>query len=280
MNIVSVTRKTHPDYKLKWESINPAKAAVYLATSPGNPRWKNRIVSPASVAPMVRDMLSGNWEATSNPIIFDEDGNLLDGHHRLTGVVIAGETDPNIEIMFLVLRGEPRTNAAYIDGNTARTAAQRLGISNAAAAVCTIHFQLIGMAGTNDKISPDELAGVYEKYKEGILYADSFPYSSPVGTAAFRHSVFAAKWCGVPDETLRRFAEIVRTGLYDGEKETAAVMIRNAYLKTPRAATVGSTKLAFARTVELAISYFVGGVPRKRAFNAPNYAVYTDQMED
>ena len=77
------------------ENITPAKAAEYLMTSDGN-----RPISKVYVQSYADTMKAGKWLLNGVPIIFDNEGHLLDGHHRLQAVLAAG-----IPVRFDVCRG-------------------------------------------------------------------------------------------------------------------------------------------------------------------------------
>lgn len=70
--------------------------------------WLGRNVSNRSHRERVSrryayDMVNGDWRWTGDPLRVTADGALKDGQHRLKAVVIAGETDPDIVIPFLVV---------------------------------------------------------------------------------------------------------------------------------------------------------------------------------
>lgn len=67
------------------ENITPAKAQEYLNTSMGN-----RPISKPTVHSYADTMKQGGWMLNGVPIVFDTDGHLLDGHHRLEAITLAG----------------------------------------------------------------------------------------------------------------------------------------------------------------------------------------------
>ena len=67
------------------ENITPAKAQEYLNTSTGN-----RPISKSTVHSYADTMKQGGWMLNGVPIVFDTDGHLLDGHHRLEAITLAG----------------------------------------------------------------------------------------------------------------------------------------------------------------------------------------------
>jgi hypothetical protein len=84
-------------YTMGVESITPERASEYLAANRGN-----RNIVQAHVAAMARDIVNGRWMFNAQPICFSRSGRLLNGQHRLSAVLEAGEP---IEVM--VMRGLP-----------------------------------------------------------------------------------------------------------------------------------------------------------------------------
>lgn len=64
------------------ETISPEKAQEYLDASGGN-----RSLRKSSVKTIAKAMSNNQWCVTGQPIIFNEDMILIDGHHRLQGCV-------------------------------------------------------------------------------------------------------------------------------------------------------------------------------------------------
>lgn len=84
-------------YTMRAETITPDKAEEYLAANRGN-----RNIVQAHVAAMARDIAHGRWMFNAQPICFSRSGRLLNGQHRLSAVLEAGQP---IEVM--VMRGLP-----------------------------------------------------------------------------------------------------------------------------------------------------------------------------
>jgi hypothetical protein len=79
------------------ETIGPELAEEYLAANRGN-----RNIVQAHVAALARDIRNGQWMFNAQPICFSRSGRLLNGQHRLSAVLEAGQP---IEV--LVMRGLP-----------------------------------------------------------------------------------------------------------------------------------------------------------------------------
>lgn len=65
----------------------------------------NRKVSPSEVAKWALDMEYGRWLYTPEPIIFEEDGTMSDGQHRMLAFVAAAKRKPGLAIYFTVAYG-------------------------------------------------------------------------------------------------------------------------------------------------------------------------------
>ncbi len=79
------------------ETVTPQLAERYLAANSGN-----RNIVRSHVSAMARDIANGQWMFNAQPICFSASGRLLNGQHRLSAVIEAGEP---IEVM--VMRNLP-----------------------------------------------------------------------------------------------------------------------------------------------------------------------------
>ena len=100
------------------ENITPAKAQEYYNTSRGN-----RPISKVFIRSYADTMKRGGWKLNGVPIIFDNEGHLLDGHHRLLAVIEAG-----IPVRFDVYRGAPVDAFTTYDTGRHRTVGQILAM--------------------------------------------------------------------------------------------------------------------------------------------------------
>ena len=110
------------------ENITPAKAQEYLRTSKGN-----RPISKIYVRSYADTMKKGAWMLNGVPIIFDTEGHLLDGHHRLLAVIEA-----NIPVRFDVRRGAPSDAFTTYDTGRHRNLGQILAMQSVK------HYNLVG----------------------------------------------------------------------------------------------------------------------------------------
>lgn len=101
------------------ETITPDMAMELLKRNPNNRQLRMRLSQ--SIA---RDIKAGRWQLNGESIILDEDGNILDGQHRLYACVLADEP-----ITALVVRGVMRAAATTIDTGAKRLASDVLGMA-------------------------------------------------------------------------------------------------------------------------------------------------------
>ena len=101
----------------KVETITKPIALEYLKANINNPRGKSSL-SRSVVKRYAEDMKNGKWEMNGEPIVFDEDGVLKNGQHRLAAIVMA-----DIPVKILVVRGVSRDTIVY-DIPLKRTTAQ------------------------------------------------------------------------------------------------------------------------------------------------------------
>lgn len=59
----------------------------------------NRAIRPGQIHKFAQAMLAGEWELTNQGIGISVDDELIDGQHRLLALLLAAETNPNIEII-------------------------------------------------------------------------------------------------------------------------------------------------------------------------------------
>jgi hypothetical protein len=96
--------------------VTPAQAQKWLE---GN--VDNRDLRETRVLQYAQILQRGEWELTGDAIVFDENGTLLNGQHRLSAVVVAG-----IPARFIVLRGVPAKAQEVMDTGLARSLGDQL----------------------------------------------------------------------------------------------------------------------------------------------------------
>ena len=98
------------------EKITPEKAREYLNANTRNPRGQK--IRMARVKQYAHDMVNGLWELNGEAIVFDRNGVLKNGAHRLAAVILA-----NAPVEMVVIRGVDEKVTAF-DLTYVRTVAQ------------------------------------------------------------------------------------------------------------------------------------------------------------
>lgn len=98
--------------------VDPVMARRMLDTSIGNRRLRGWWVDL-----LCRMILSGEWKLTHQGIAFDVNGNLRDGHHRLTAIISSG-----VACRVWVTLGISLESAKAIDQGVVRSMADVLGM--------------------------------------------------------------------------------------------------------------------------------------------------------
>lgn len=81
------------------------------------------MLSAAQVNALANDMRKGLWRPSHQGIAFDEEGNLLDGQHRLAAIVESG-----VAVTLTVAIGVPSSSLTVLDVGRKRTVADMLAI--------------------------------------------------------------------------------------------------------------------------------------------------------
>lgn len=109
---------TGTEVTLSLVSITPHLAQAYLRTQQRNRRLRSRHVNI-----LARDMAAGEWTLTTAGIVFDDQGRLIDGQHRLHAIIGSNTT----QTMF-VWSGWPSATQDAMDCGAGRTVAEQLGL--------------------------------------------------------------------------------------------------------------------------------------------------------
>ena len=100
-------------------AITPAMAAKYLELN----RLPNRHLKPAHIQILAREMREGRWQCNGETIIFDKEGNIIDGQHRLHAIVLSKTT-----IETYIVRGISPDVLPTLDRGSLRSIGDLLGM--------------------------------------------------------------------------------------------------------------------------------------------------------
>jgi hypothetical protein len=100
------------------ENIEPSRAELYLTRN-----TRNRSINPRKAERLAQALKNGEWIFNAQPIVFDTNGVLLDGQHRLMACVMA-----DIAIKSLVVWGAQPESQSTMDLGTPRSVADILAL--------------------------------------------------------------------------------------------------------------------------------------------------------
>ena len=262
--------------------VTPKLAAEWLKTSKGNPRWKNKTVDPQRVALLVDDITNNRWNPGGGTIAFDDDGHLVDGHHRLSAVVKAGKP-----ILVVVIFGVKNDGLMHIDDNMPRSNAMLLHISNRDAAVAKLHALRIdtkSVKGTR-KISVEIMKRVIDTcpniHKAVTISSQGMSHTSgsPCQTAGAMHGVFCALEYGVDENIIGAFVRAANTGFYDGKGQTSAWAFAKTAVYAKKAYNYANAKNVFlSNAMQAAICDWYNKNPRFQNYSRISTGMYFDKL--
>lgn len=234
---------------------------------------KNRSLSRRKVEMMINDIKAGKFELTHQAIAISENGELVDGQHRLAAIYESG-----IAIDMFVAYNAPHSTKIDIGKpRDVRTALYMAGIVNKdSVEFCRHTYPLIRMIvleqfgfAASRALSADDLHNIYMHHKFDIdkIVMITGRYSKmgvPVSSTAITYPMLCAYKAGCPIETLKRWHEILRTGDYldevdvDASRAGKSVMIFVNYARGKKidVGTPADRREEFIKKAMSSISHF------------------------
>jgi hypothetical protein len=228
---LAARQKTAPEYETI--DVTPERANEWLRLN-----RHNRQIRKSKVQHYAEIMLKNDWaQEHPDPIIFDTNGVMINGQHRLLAIVQSQKTQ-----RMRVLRNVPPEMAHVIDKGVVRDTADSVQIrlrddSIPKAAVSMWRRVIAGMWLAQARDLPyydHEVADLFKKYKDDIMTAYSLFKDTKKGIS--RIGVKAAvtrAWIALPDkhERIQEFVNVLYTGHYTTlEADVAAMALRDALL--------------------------------------------------
>jgi hypothetical protein len=174
------------------ETITPDIAAEMLKCNP-----RNRPIYKTLVKRLVADMKLARWEFNGDAIRFSDEGELLDGQHRLTAVVQSGTS-----IAALVIRGLPRGTFATMDTGKLRNGGDTLAVNgeknarNLAAALAVLDRLMTGRMEQRVTYANWQIEELIERYpdiRRSMAVCDRTHRIVPRSIMAACHYMFAQR---------------------------------------------------------------------------------------
>ena len=171
MKTISATKSA------QFVNVTPALAAKWLENNTDNRKQRGSYISEIANA-----MRRGEWQTTHQGIAFAKCGKLLDGQHRLEGIVRA-----NLNLEMLVVTGLSPTTFSTIDVGAKRTLADTTNLSKKTAEACRILTKMVvGGVPTSAQVRQVADSGVEDVHERLMNYCGSTRsfYSSAAMRAA------------------------------------------------------------------------------------------------
>lgn len=242
------------------EIITPEVAQGYLARNK-----HNRAMRRGLVERYAESMKRGEWRATHQGIAFDASGYLLDGQHRLKAII-----DSGCAVQMTVARDVETGSQLVMDDHAKRSASDALTLARqervtqteVAIIKCAVEFNSQVRSGVR-YLTKQQLSDLVDVFRTPLDFVASHMTDKQRGvTASPVQAAVCLAWFYVHD--LERLEEFVRVimgrSLPDGERDRAAVIVREWLLRNGMVGGYGPRYEAFCKT-QRAISAFMEGRP-------------------
>lgn len=243
-------------------TITPDDARKYIATSE-----RNRPINQRRVERYAKDMLVGNW-SPATLLIIDEDGHMVDAHHRMEAVIEA-----NIPVQMCVLTGLPKRYIPCIDTGRPRSAGDMLAfiegldgigsLRNKAAMVRMLLAVKNGAAPRAHIASYNDIAEYMLENKELVnaayeKYTGVKPLGATIGAGAAAFMIMSAN--GSECEQFKAFWKEFEDGEML-EKGSPSLALRNAVFANGKTGRGGTRQVNDMFFVLKAWRAYVSGEP-------------------
>ena len=215
---------------VKWEKITPEIASVYLQVNTGN-----RILRKYHVKSIANDIKNGNFEITGQSIVFDSDGKLVDGQHRLSAII-----ESNCAVNMLVVRGV-KVGTHNIDVGLKRTMRDVATMFNSNDCLLkdsntTSAAILLANIANNkkSKVTNDEAFSLIQKYRDSFEYTyKNIQCKATKTIRGIRTASIVAAITVLHNKlkndtsNLDRFVSVLVSGFMDSDEDKQVIVLRN-----------------------------------------------------
>lgn len=260
------------------ETITPELATEYLSHNN-----RNRTIRRVDVDTYVREIKRGTFVTTHQGIAFDEDGNLIDGQHRLMAIAMAGSP-----VQMMVTRGMLPSALTVVDRGASRTMRDVMCLEdhgdadNSAMMRSTMMLaamnQMVACAVRKVKLTPAETTTLFERFAEPALVAYRAGVNKrTVGRSQVVSAAIAAMYCGVAPEVIEKFFNVFhKSDIHGCEGHNAQIVLnwrRQMDDAKLRGMPMNSRKVYLG--TQSAIYHFANNTDATRAVvpNSPRYDV-------
>jgi hypothetical protein len=250
--------------RTQWLSVTPEYATraldAYEKFCDEHPEERlNRPVHQSQVNKYAADMKAGRWGRNHQGLAFDRNGILMDGQHRLWAVAESGVT-----VMMPVTYGLDREAQLTIDSGLKRTTADMAAIAGFQG-ISNLHVGVVKAIARSTSTSPVKLTTLQElqllrDHQKALEFVfELFPRTRMAGiTRAPVLAVVARAFYTQPPEKLKRFAEVLVSGLTQAEEEHVIIKLRNWLLTDRHGSGSNAAMETYGKTMRALHAYLRG----------------------
>lgn len=253
------------------ELITPKAAEEYLSHNDNNPR---RNINRTMVDSYARDIMANKWFANGEPIVFDANGDLKDGQHRLMAVVKA-----NVPVFMFVIRDIDPEYTTF-DYGAPRRMCHELGVGRNVEVIANV---IVSNAYAAGKPSKGIVRDYMIRHQETINKAINL---SQIGTSkaiGLKRDVYTAIYlmlrCGENESEIERFMRVVNTQFMLTDRESSSAIVLFKYLNERKRVTAQRYDILNGMsTVMLAFADFSNGTKRTRNYKITSTAAAQNML--
>ena len=261
------------DLTISYELITPEIASKMLEKNDSN-----RFLNMTVVNKYTEDMKNGEWFQNGEAIQIDENGNLLNGQHRLMAIIKSG-----CSFYFVVVRNIKKEDSKVFDRGRARSVGDILfmngcdkRISQNAPAIARVYYNL-----EKNILSPSDMQ-IKRFIDENIVDLSRIIELTQTGqgvvnvrSSYVRYSLFCALKSGENLGRIKDFIDIFRTGIpKDADKDSSAIILRNDFASGKIAVRGGRNRKTACICIENAIHDFCIFKRRIKTYSNSNERKY------
>lgn len=190
------------------EEITPELATQYLSCN-----TRNRTIRRRDVEMYARAIKNGSFVTTHQGIAFDDEGNLIDGQHRLMAIAMAGQP-----VHMMVARGISPQAFMVVDRGASRTMRdvvqlgdQTAGERGAMIKNCVMLSaisQLVECGYKSMKLTAEETLKLFNAFDEHAQVAFRSCINKTISRSQIVSAALAAMHCGVSHEAIEKFFQV------------------------------------------------------------------------
>lgn len=236
--------------------VDPETARDWL-----NESGTNRKINPEFVDRYADMMKNGQWTLSPQGLAFNNQGQLLDGQHRLHAVI-----ESNNPQEFIIFEGWGPETIRVMDAGMQRMAHQALQITTEHKAtrytVAALRIMCTPIGYQNAKDVPvTSLQALYDNYRGAIIFVEQSRVKvAPVMAAALR-----AYDCSHDNNRIKEFLELFEDGVLtergSERRDQAAISLRDFYLREYRKGK--GHAMDFYQRALRALEDFLRNIPKK-----------------